>query len=106
MSAPSSRTVNVFCQSWPNPWRGPDTRLPDTASSFAPATPAADSRSTGRAQLAASRLTGSVVIGSVVGASMSASSSAGGGRHGGRFVVGDLDRLVEAGQREDLAVVL
>src|SRR5687768_6702280 len=97
---PSSGTRKVFCQSCPNPWSGPVTRLPLTLSTPAPTT-WAESRSTGFAQWAASRETGA--SGGVFSANVMSHLH---GRHGRVFIAMDLDRLVEAGQRQDLPVVL
>src|SRR3954451_8873012 len=114
VSTPSSRTRNVFCQSWPNPWSGPDTRFPVTASSFAPTTPAADRRSTGFAQFASDRFVDAASAGgagsfvSTIWVSSVSGLSGSGGRsqHGGALVVHDLDGFVEASELEDLAVVI
>src|SRR6187551_2246228 len=101
---PSSGTRKVFCHICPNPWSGLATRLPVTLSTWAPATPSADSRSTGLAQWAPSRDVGaSGALGGVFSVSVMSHSH---GRDGRLFVLVDLDRLVEAGQRQDLAVVL
>src|SRR5688572_24975587 len=98
---PSNGTRKVFCQSWPNPWSGPAARLPVTLSTVPPMTPSAESRSTGFAQLAASR-----DAGAGVGVSSAIVMSHLHGRNGRVFVAVDLDRLVEAGQGQDLAVVV
>src|SRR5688500_732461 len=98
---PSSGTRRVFCQSWPNPCNGPATRLPVTLSTVAPRPPSAESRSTGLAQLEVSR--DGVAVGVVFSVSVMSHLH---GCDGRVFVAVDLDRLVEAGQGQDLAIVV
>src|SRR3954468_4136789 len=96
VSTPSSRTEKDFCHSWPKPWSGPDTRLPVTPSSFAPVTPAADRRSTGRPHVAPPGFVGSASgVHSFVPAIPRSPLSGDGGGDSRGFVVMDLDRLVE-----------
>ena len=111
VSTPSRRTVNDFCHSWPNPWSGPETRLPGHGVVLRAGDAGGRQPVDRWAQFAASRLVGAVLgsVGSIMARSprlrprrcqaVAATTAA-------AFVVDDLDRLVEAGQREDLAVVI
>src|SRR6478752_9103590 len=114
-SSAGTRIANVFCHIWPKPWTGPSTRLPVTVS-WPELFAVVVRRSTGRAHDAWSRgARGSGVVmgalrvrGAVRAAGVAAleRSGGGGGRERGRLVVVDRNGLVEARQREDLAVML
>src|SRR5215207_5136921 len=104
MAEPSRRTLTVFCHIWPNPWTGPATRRPVTVSMPAVVAVVA-SRSTGWAHASGSRgAFGCVAV--MAGLLVPGQGQSTDGRDRGFGGVVDGDCLVEAGQRQDLAVVL